>query len=300
LAPASVTIATAPPGTIEHPVGNAICRLYNLTDYAKTGSCIAVSSDGSMANIQLIRSRTAALGLVQSDIAYAAYRGEGPFVAAGPDKELRTLIALHSQSFTVVARADSGIRNFQDLRGKRIGIGMSGAGFSLTRDVVLSYYGWTISDFDRALELGPVNQDQVLCNNTVDAIIYQAGHPDGLTQVATTECKARLVRVSGPPIDRLLSAHPYYIASVIPGGMYAGNPKDVPTFGTRVLLVASARQPAELAYAMVKAVFQDFDEFRRLHPVLFVLRPADLLPSKAVMPIHPGAMRYYREAGLIP
>jgi hypothetical protein len=151
----------------------------------------------------------------------------------------------------------------------------------------------------RALELGPVNQDQALCNNTVDAIIFAAGHPDGLTQVATTECKARLVPVSGPPIDRLLSAHPYYIASIIPGGMYAGNPKDVPTFGTRVLLVASARQPAELAYAMVKAVFQDFDDFRHLHPVLFVLRPADLVPSEAVMPIHPGAMRYYREAGLI-
>lgn len=300
MAPAPVTIATAPPGTIDHPVGNAICRLYNLTDYAKTGACIAVSSDGSMANIGLIRSGKATAGLVQSDIAYAAYRGEGPFAAAGPDTELRTLIALHSQSFTVVARADSGIRNFQDLRGKRIGIGMSGAGFSLTRDVVLSYYGWTISDFDRALELGPVNQDQVLCDNTVDAIIYQAGHPDGLTQVATTECKARLVQVSGPPIDRLLAAHPYHVASVIPGGMYAGNPKDVPTFGTRVLLVASARQPAELAYAMVKAVFEDFDDFRRLHPVLFVLRPADLVPSEAVMPIHPGAMRYYREAGLIP
>lgn len=299
LAPAPVAIATATPGTIDHPVGNAICRLYNLTENAKTGSCIAVSSDGSVANVQLIRSGAATLGLVQSDVAYAAYFGEGPFTPVGPDKELRTLIALHSLSFTVVARADSGIRDFQDLRGKRIGIGMSGAGYSLTRDVVLGFYGWTISDFDRALEVGPADQNEVLCNDTVDAIIFEAGHPNGLTQEATTECKAKLVRVSGPPIDRLLAADPYYVASIIPGGLYAGNPNDVPTFGARTLLVTSVRQPDALAYAMVKAVFENFDDFRRLHPALFVLKAADLVPNEAVMPIHPGAMKYYREAGLI-
>lgn len=299
MAPAPVTIATAPPGDISNAVGNAICRLYNLTDIAKAGACIAVNSDGSAANIPLIRSGASTLGLARSDVAYAAYRGEGPFASVGPDTELRTLIALQPESFTVVARADSGIRDFQDLRGKRVGIGTSGAGYSLTRDVVLGFYGWTISDFDRALEVGPADQNEVLCNNTVDAIIFVAGHPNGLTQEATTECRARLVRVSGPPINRLLASYPYYVASVIPGGMYAGNPNDVPTFGMRVLLVTSAKQPADLAYAMVKAVVENFDDFRRLHPALFALKAADLVPSEAVMPIHPGAMKYYREAGLI-
>ncbi len=306
LAPAPVKIATASPGGISHAVGNAICRLYNLTNDGKSAPCTAISSDGSVANIPLIRSGLAALGhvrselgLVRSDVAYAAYRGEGPFADVGPDTELRTLIALQSESFTVVARADARIRGFQDLHGKRVGIGTTGAGFSLTRDVVLGFYGWTISDFDRALEVGPTEQNKVLCNNTVDAIIFLAGHPNGLTQEATTECKSRLVPVSGPPIDRLLAAYPYYVASVIPGGMYAGNPRDVPTFGMRVLLVASARQPADLAYAMVKAIFENFDDFRRLHPALLVLKAADLVPSEAVMPIHPGAMKYYRENGLI-
>ncbi len=299
MAPAAVTIATATPGAIYHPVGNAICRLYNLTEDAKTGACIAVSSDGSVVNIRLIREGKSTLGLVQSDVAYAAFRGEGPFAATGPDTELRTLIALHSESFTVVARTDAGIRDFQDLRGKRVGIGKSGAGYSLTRDVVLGFYGWTISDFDRTLELGPAEQNQVLCDNTVDAIIFEAGHPNGLTQEATTACKTRLVRVSGPPIDRLVAAHPVYVASVIPGGMYAGNPDDVPTFGTRALLVGSGRQPDNLAYAMVKAVFENFDDFRRLHPTLFILKAEDLVPSETVMPIHPGATKYYREVGLI-
>jgi TRAP transporter TAXI family solute receptor len=298
LAPAPLTIATGTPGSIYHSVGNAICRLFNLTAEAETGSCVAVSSGGSVANLRRLRSGEATLGLAQSDVAYAAYRGEGPFSTAGPWKDLRILVGLHSESFTVVARADSGIRDFQDLRGKRVGLGESGAGYAVTRDTVLRFYGWAISDFDRLLELGPAEQNQTLCGNVVDAIIFEAGHPNGLTQEATTECAARLVRVSGPPIDRLIATHPYFVRSLIPGGIYAGNPDDVPTFGTRALLLTSARLPDDRAYALVKAVLGDIDDFRRLHPALSVLTPESMVPSEAVVPIHPGALRYYRESRL--
>ena len=298
--PAPVTIATAGPGAVYHPVGNAICRIVNLAEVEDpTKRCQAIASDGAVANVGKIRSGEATFGLTQTDLAYGAFRGEGPFSAIGPDRELRTVIALHRQSFTVIARADSAIRNFEDLRGKRIGIGTSGAGYTFTRDVVLGFYGWTISDFERALELGPTEQNETLCDNGVDAIIFEAAHPDGLTQEATSGCGARLVRVAGPPIDRLLAAHPYYIASTIPRGMYHDNPADTPTFGTQTVLVTSARQPADLAYAVVKAVLEDFAEFRRLHPALRTLERKDMVPSEAVMPIHPGALSYYREAGLL-
>jgi len=297
---APVTIATANPGAIYHPVGNAICRIVNLADAEDTAKrCQAIESEGAVANVEKVRSGEATFGLTQSDLAYGAFRGEGPFAAVGPDQELRTVIALHRQSFTVVARADSAIHNFEDLRGERVGIGRRGAGYTFTRDVVLGYYGWKISDFDRALELGPAEQNETLCNDVVDAIIFEAVHPDGLTQEATSECHARLVPIAGPPIDRLLAAHPYYIGSVIPGGMYAGNPADTPTFGTQTLLIASARTPDDLAYAVVKALFENFDDFRRLHPALRTIEKKDMVPSEAVMPIHPGALRYYREAGLL-
>jgi TRAP transporter TAXI family solute receptor len=107
------------------------------------------------------------------------------------------------------------------------------------------------------------------------------------------------VRVAGPPIDRLLATHSYYIAAVIPGGMYAGNPDDVPTIGTQAVLVTSSNQPNELAYAIVKAVFENFADFRRLHPALSTLDVRDMVPSETVIPIHPGALKYYREAGLV-
>lgn len=298
LAPTPVTLATGTPGGIYHPVGNAICRMYNLADEHLALPCVAVSSEGSVANIRSVETGKSSFGLSQTDVAYAAFHGEGPFAAAGPDPKLRMLIALYPEAFTVVARADTGIRDFGDLRGKRVGIGKGGAGYTFTRDVVLESYGWTLSDLDHTSELTPAEQNQALCNNTVDAIFFAAGHPNGLTQEATTGCHARLVHVAGPQIDRLLATHPYYTATVIPGGMYPGNPRDVPTIGTQAVLVTSSNEPDELAYEVVKAVFENFADFRRLHPALSTLDIKHMVPSEAVMPIHPGALKYYREAGL--
>ena len=299
LSPTPVTLATGPAGGIYHPVGNAICRMFNLAGEGQAIPCVAVSSDGAVANIRRIEHGKSTFGLSQTDVAYGAFRGEGPVAGAGPDPELRLLIALYPEAFTVIARADTGIRDFQDLRGRRIGIGMSGAGYTFTRDVVLSYYGWTISPSDRVLELGPAEQNQALCKDEVDAIILQTGHPSGLTQEATAGCPARLVRVAGQPIHRLLAAHPYYMASVIPGGLYVGNPVDIPTFGTQAVLVTTSKQPDDLAYGVVKAVFENLIDFRRLHPALSKLDIKHMVPSEAVMPIHPGALKYFRETGLI-
>lgn len=298
LAPAPVTLATGTPGGIYHPVGNAICRMFNLPDGQQTAPCLAVSSEGSVANIRQIESSKAAFALSQTDVAYAAFHGEGPFAAAGPDPKLRMLIALYPEVFTVITRADTGIRDFQDLHGRRIGIGKSGAGYGFTRDVVLGFFRQSVPNPEHAMEFGPAEQNPALCNKLVDAIIFQAGHPNGLTQEATTGCPTRLVRVAGPPIDRLLAAHHFYTATVIPGGMYAGNPEDVATIGTQAVLVTSSSQPDRLAYAMVKAVFEHFEDFRRLHPALANLSIRDMVPSETVIPIHPGALAYYREAGL--
>jgi uncharacterized protein len=299
LSPKPVTLATGTPGGIYHPVGNAVCRMFNLPGEHQPKPCVAVTSDGSVANIRRVENGESAFGLSQTDVAYAAFHGEGPFAAAGPNPKLRMLVALYPEAFTVVARADTGIRDFLDLRGKRVGIGKSGAGYTYTRDVLLELYDWMIPNPERVLEFGPADQNEALCNNKVEAIIFAAGHPNGLTQEATTGCRSRLVRVTGPPIDRLLATHPYYIASVIPGGMYPGNPNDVPTISTLAVLVTSSDQPDELAYGVVRAVFENLADFRRLHPALSTLHIKDMVPNETVIPIHPGALKYYREAALL-
>jgi TRAP transporter TAXI family solute receptor len=299
LAPNPVNVTTGIPGGVYHPVGNAICRMFNLEGNHEAMPCVAVSSDGSVANIQRVERGDSAFGLAQTDVAVAAFNGEGPFAAAGPAPKLRVVIALYPEAFTVVARADTGIRDFQDLRGKRVGIGTSGVGYNFTRDVILGFYGWTTSGPEDVREFAPAEQNQALCSNKVDAIIFEAGHPNGVTQEATADCGARLVRVVGQPIDRLLATHPYYIASVIPGSMYIGNPSDVPTIGTRAVLVSSSNQPAALVHAMVKAVFDNIAVFRQLHPALSTLKIQEMVPSASDIPIHSGALNYYREAGLV-
>jgi len=145
LAPNPVNLASGIPGGVYHPVGNAICRMFNLEDEHQAIPCVAMSSDGSVENIRRVQSGESTFGLSQTDIAYAAFHGEGPFAAAGPDPKLRMVIALYPEAFTVVARADTGIRDFHDLRGKRVGIGTSGVGYNFTRDVILGFYGWTTS-----------------------------------------------------------------------------------------------------------------------------------------------------------
>jgi len=292
------TIATGGAGGVYHSVGSAICRTFNLAEERRPRPCVAVVSDGSAANIRRVRRGDTSLALSQSDVAYAAYRGDGRFAAAGPDAQLRTLIALHSEALAVIARADAGIDRFEDLRGKRISVGRSGLLYAVTRDDLLASYGWTTADFGLSLELDLVEQNQALCAGKVDAIMFQAAQPSGFIQEATIGCPARLLRLEGPAIARLLSAHPYYVASAIPGGMYEGNPSALPTFGTQTLLVTSARLSDELAYRVVEAVIENFADFRRLHPALSTLKVSDVVPSSVVTPIHPGAMKYYREAGL--
>lgn len=300
LGPVPLTLATGTPGGDYHPVGNAVCRMFNLAGERQARPCVAESSGGSVENIRRVERGASAFALAQTDVAHAAFQGEGPFAAAGPDPKLRTLIALHPEAFTVVARVDAGIREFGDLRGKRVGVGKSGAGYPFTRDVVLAAYGWTIGNLGPVLELDPGEQEQALCGNRLDAVFFVVGHPNGVTQGASTGCRARLVRIAGPPVDRLVATHSWYVASFIPGGMYAGNPDDVPTIATQAVLLASADLPDELAHAVVKAVLENFADFRRLHPVLSPLDPNSMVPRGGVIPIHPGALKYYREAGLVP
>ncbi len=198
-----------------------------------------------------------------------------------------------------MARADSGIRHFADLRGKRVNIGNPGSGQRATMDVVMEAMGWTLADFAVVSELPPAEQAQALCDNNVDAIVYTVGHPSGAIQEATTACDTVLVNVTGPEIDALIEANSFYRQAVIPGGMYRGTPEDVVTFGVGATFVTSADVPEEIVYHVTRAVFEDLDTFRGLHPALANLDPAQMIADGLSAPLHDGAIRYYREAGLL-
>lgn len=292
-----VTIGTGGQTGVYYVVGQSICRLVNRGTEEHGIRCTAPSTGGSVANLNVIRQGNQDMGMAQSDWQYHAYEGTDRFSEQGPNLELRSVFSVHPEPFTVVARADSGIEAFDDLKGKRVNVGNPGSGNRGTLEVLMELKGWVLSDFKLASELKSSEQAQALCDNKVDAIIYTAGHPNGSIKEATTSCDAVLVPVEGPEVDALVEENSYYARAVIPGGMYLGTDSDTPTFGVGSTFVSSTNTSAEVIYQIVKAVFENIDRFRRLHPAFAHLEPTKMITDNLSAPLHEGAIRYYRERG---
>jgi TRAP transporter TAXI family solute receptor len=216
-----------------------------------------------------------------------------------PNKKLRAVFSVHPEPFTVVARKDANISNFDDLKGKRVNIGNPGSGQRGTMEIVMEAKGWTNKDFKLASELKSSEQSKALCDNKIDAIVFTVGHPSGSIKEASTSCDTTLVNVTGPEIDKLVADNDYYRYAVIPGGMYRGTPNDTKTFGVGATFVTSSDVPEDVIYNVVKAVFENFDSFKKLHPAFGVLKKEEMIKDGLSAPLHRGAVKYYREAGLM-
>jgi len=294
-----ITIGTGGVTGVYYPTGGAICRLVNKGRKEHGIRCSVESTGGSVYNLNTIRAGELDMGVAQSDWQYHAYNGTSKFEEQGPNKDLRAVFSVHAEPFTVVARKDSGIKNFDDLKGKRVNIGNPGSGQRGTMEVVMAAKGWTNDDFSLVSELKAAEQSQALCDNKIDAMIYTVGHPNGSIKEATTSCDTVLVSVNGPDIEKLVADNAYYRMAVIPGGMYAGSPDDVTTFGVGATFVSSTNTPADTVYQVVKAVFENFDDFRKLHPAFANLQKEQMTKDGLSAPLHDGAARYYKEAGLM-
>jgi hypothetical protein len=294
-----VTIGTGGVTGVYYPTGGAICRLVNRGRSEHGIRCGVESTAGSVFNINAIRSGELDFGVAQSDWQYHAYNGTSRFEEQGAFEDLRAVFSVHPEPFTVVARADAGIETFADLQGKRVNVGNPGSGQRGTMEVLMDEMGWTMDDFAVASELQAAEQSQALCDNNIDAMVYTVGHPSGSIQEATTACDSVLVDVDNDATQSLISENPYYRQAVIPGGMYRGNPEDTTTFGVGATFVTSAEVPEDVVYEVVKAVFENIDQFKGLHPAFANLDPEQMVSDGLSAPLHAGAERYYREAGLI-
>lgn len=292
-----ITIGTGGQTGVYYVVGQSLCRLINRNTNTHGIRCNAPSTGGSVANVNAIRGGEMDMGVVQSDVQYKAHEGLENFADAGAFSDMRAMFALHGEPLTIVARRDAGIQHLKDLKGKRFNIGNPGSGQRDTMDVVMQALDWTIRDFALASQLSASEQAAALGDNNIDAMVYVAGHPNGSIQEATTTVDSVLVAVDGEEIDGLIEEHPYYARATIPGGMYRGNEQPVDTFGVRATMVTSAQVPEETVYQTVKAVFDNFDRFKRLHPAFAELTEQEMIKEGLSIPLHDGAVRYYRERG---
>ena len=291
-----VTIGTGGVTGVYYAVGGAICRLMNK-DRTKTNiRCSVESTGGSVFNVNAIKSGQLDFGMTQSDVQYNAVKGLQQFKDK-TDAELRAVYAVHPEPFTVLARKEANIGKFDDFKGKRFNIGNPGSGTRASMEQLLTEMKWTLKDFSLAGELKADEQGPALCDNKIDGFYYGVGHPSAAIQDPTTSCGAKLVSVTGPAVDSLLKQFPYYSKATIPGGMYANNPNPVNTYGVAATLVTSAKVSDDVVYTLVKAVFENFEEFKKLHPAFANLDPKNMVKDGLSAPLHPGAMKYYKEKG---
>ncbi len=292
-----ISIGTGGVTGVYYPTGGAVCRMMNKGRKEHGIRCAVESTGGSVYNINTIRAGELEFGVAQSDWQHHAYNGTSKFEDAGAFEGLRAVFSIHPEPFTVVARADSGIRNLEDLKGKRVNIGNPGSGQRGTMEVLMAEMGWTNDDFALASELKAAEQSAALCDNNIDAMVYTVGHPSGSIQEATTACDSVLVNISGAAVDKLVADNAFYRTATIPGGMYRGNDEDTSTFGVGATLVSSTDVSEEVVYQLVKAVFENFDDFKGLHPAFANLKAEEMIKDGLSAPLHDGAAKYYREQG---
>ncbi|MDM8524842.1 TAXI family TRAP transporter solute-binding subunit [Desulfococcaceae bacterium HSG8] len=302
-----VTIGTGGITGVYYPTGGAIAKIVNKKKKEYGIRCTVESTGGSVFNVNAIMAGDLEFGVVQSDRQYQAINGEKEWKEKGPQKDLRAVFSIHPESVTLIATVESGIKTIGDLKNKRVNIGNPGSG-----QLGNSLDALTAAKIDKekdikAEQVKAAEAPGLLQDGRIDAFFYTVGHPNGAIKEATAGAtKVRFIPITGSGIDDLIKKKPYYAKSVIPAKLYPGaesekgedgKAKDVETFGVKATFVTSAKVPENVVYAIAKEVFENFDDFKKLHPAYQVLTKEGMLDGLSA-PIHPGAMKYYKEAGL--
>ncbi len=294
-----ISIGTGGVTGVYYPTGGAICRLVNKSRKEHGIRCAVESTGGSVYNINTIKAGELEFGVAQSDWQYHAYNGTSKFEGDAAFPNIRAVMSVHPEPFTLIVRGDSGIESFADLAGKRVNVGNPGSGQRATMEVVMDAFGIGMDDLALATEYKGSEMAKQLCDGNIDAMIYTIGHPAAAIKEATTTCDAKLVSVTGEPIDKLVADNPFYRVATIPGGMYKGTDSDTTTFGVGATFVTSADVPEDVVYVVAKAVMENIEDFKGLHPAFANLDPAQMVKDGLSAPLHDGAAKAYKELGLI-
>lgn len=295
-----VTIGTGGVTGIYYPTGGAICRMINKKARVYDIKATVESTGGSVYNINAVLSGDLEFGVAQSDRQYQAVNGMAEWEKLGPRKELRAIFSIHSESITLIASENSGIKTVKDLRGKRVNIGNPGSGQRQNSIDVLTAFGLSLNDI-HAEQVKAVESPGLLQDEKIDAFFYTVGHPNGNIKEATSgRIKVRIIPVKGAAIKTLLKKYSYYTLATIPQKFYpnALNKETVTSIGVKATFVTSKKNSSNIVYAITKEVFDNLEEFKKLHPAYVVLTKENMLKGLSAQ-IHKGALKYYKEAGLI-
>ena len=298
-----IAIGTGGPTGVYFVVGQSICRMVHkaAAEGRKTGRkhgirCSAPSTGGSTYNIGQIREGELDFGVAQSDWQYHAYNGSSKF-KGNAFKKLRAVFSVHPEPYHIIVGKGSGIKSWADLKGKRFNIGNPGSGQRGTTEVLMASYGTKKSDFKIATELTSTEQSKALCDGKIDAYGYTVGVPNAGVSIATDGCGAKIINLNTGVEKGLVDKNSFYAFATIPQGTYKTTDADVTTFGVMATFVTSADVSEKVVYEVTRAVFENIEDFRKLHPAFKNLDPAQMIKNALSAPLHKGAAKYYKEKG---
>jgi TRAP transporter TAXI family solute receptor len=293
-----VTIGTGGITGVYYPTGGAIAKMLNKKKKEYGIRVTVESTGGSVFNINAIMAGDLEFGIIQSDSQFKAMKGMAEWKEKGPQEELRTVFSIHLEAVTLVTSSDIGIKSIADLKGKKVNIGNLGSGHRQNAIDALSTVG---IDYTKDLKAESIKASEaagLLQDKNIDAFFYTVGHPSGAIKEATSG--ARKVFIADIiDVESLIAKFPYYSQTTIPMKLYPGaeNTQDVKTFGVKATLCTSSKVPDDIVYAITKEVFENLEEFKTLHPAYGTLTRENMLTG-LFAPIHQGAMKYFKEAGL--
>jgi len=295
-----VTIGTGGVTGVYYPTGGAIGKIVNKKRKEYNLRVTVESTGGSVFNVNAVMAGDLEFGIVQSDRQYQAWNGIKDWEDKGPQKKLRAICSFHPESIVLVAGDDTGIDTFMDLKGKHVNIGNPGSGQRGNSTDALKACGIDWETDMRAEGLKADESAKFLQDGRIDAFFYTVGHPNGSIKEATSgRRKVHFVPVTGKCIDDLIAKWPFYAKAYIPMKFYpmASNEENVDTFAVKATFVTSADIEDDVVYAITKEIFDNLGDFKKLHPAYDVLTKETMLEALSA-PIHPGAMKYYKEVGL--
>lgn len=293
-----VTIGTGGVTGTYYPTGGAVCRMVNKLKKQTGIRCTVESTGGSVYNVNTIKAGELDFGISQSDVVYQAYNGLGEKFKGKAQKELRSVMAIYPELLAFVTRKDAGIKSMADMKGKKINIDVPGSGTRLTVELVMKALGVEASSLTLKSELKSTEGPNMLKDKKIDGYFGMFGHPTANIKDASNSVDINLVPISGPIIDDLIKKYPYYAADSISGKLYKGVTKDVPTLGVKAVLVSSTALDNKAVYVVTKAILDNFDSFKKLHPAYKYITKESLLNGLSA-PQHDGAKKAFKEAGLL-
>lgn len=295
-----ITIGTGGITGVYYPTGGAIAKIVNDRADEFGIKATAEATGASIFNINAVKGGNLDFGIAQADSQYLAYNGKGEWENA-PIAELRSVFSLAPEMITFVVAEDSGIKSIDGVKGKTINIGNPGSGNRQNAIDIFNALGINYEKDFKAESLKAADAPRMLQDGRIDGFFYTVGHPNGNIKEATAGMrKARIIPI--PEIKALFDVAPYYSMDSIDMAQYpeATNASEgkIPTVGMKATLITSANVDEVVVYNLTKAVFENLEELRTLHPALANLTKEGMLEGLSA-PLHKGAERYYKEVGLI-